>query len=164
MRSSAAIRYIDISTILPPAHDSSVWMNSNIKQCWAVVNNRGHLVLGKVQSAWQQDCRHSPFAAMYFCLPPPINTMSRAYFELSRPTSVVSQYVRLNIIPKLTKKTEHCRYPLPYKLNLCLSHSISARLWDNIWCIRLWMSVSAVPRTTSASTVIVVATQGFRAD
>lgn len=88
-----------MSTILPRTHNDPVWMSRDIKQLWTTEPLRGHLVLSKLQSAWQQDCCHSHFAAMYFCLPPPINTMFRAYFELCRPVSVVSVH-----LPKTDRK------------------------------------------------------------
>lgn len=141
----AAIQYTRIKTIHPPAHDSSQWMNRNIKQ-WTTEPLRGHLVPGKLQSAWQQHCRHSLFAAMYFGLPPPINTTCGAALnsDLSQPVRTqrtTFSWDQLNFL-----QTEQHTGLLPCKSNICPLRAISLRLWDNIWCIRLWnVCLSSTP-------------------
>lgn len=120
---------------------------SNVSQWWTTEALRGHLVLSKLQSAWQQDCRHSPFAAMYFCLTPPINTIPRAYFEPCRPCSVsICELQKQTKQKKLLERPSSAQTHFPYKLNLSLSHCISSGLWDNIWRIRLWnVCLSSAP-------------------
>lgn len=44
-------------------------------------------------------------------------------------------------------KIQHWTDRLTNKLNLCLSNSISLRLWNDIWCIRLWnVCLSSAPK------------------
>lgn len=99
----------------------------------------------KVQSAWQQDCRHSPFAAaVYFCLPPPLNTTSKGLLWILQAKFSVSLYVWLDIFQKVTKTSRNVPWaehgPSITSRQLKLVHVTLhyGETWDNIWCIRLW--------------------------
>lgn len=149
----AAVLNIEINTILLPAHDSSEWMN--IKYKVLLMNNRASQRVILLSA----DCSLlDNKTAITFHLQLCISVCHLLSTPCAEPSSSIPQYSGWNIFFKL-KGHNHtirniCSCELnnhsnsyPCNIKLVSAASISLRLWNNIWCIRLWnVCLSSAPK------------------